>query len=39
MIEPMAMARMIQILSMTPRIGALVASAIARIRGKAGVID
>ena len=39
MIEPMAIATRIQNLSMSPRIGMLVALDFARIKGKAGVID
>src|SRR2546426_2438161 len=39
MIEPMAIATKIQNLSMTPRSGAPVAPDIARIIGKAGIID
>src|SRR3989441_11577363 len=38
MMEPMPIATKIQILSMSPRIGMLVAPDIARTRGKAGVI-
>src|SRR5437867_534726 len=39
MMEPMAIATRIQNLSMSPRIGMLVAPDSARINGKAGVID